>query len=404
MRLLFLSTWFPSPPINGAKLRINNLLTYLTANHDVDLFTYVNTLDPAIVERELPMWQQRCVNVNTVPLPAFDDTRAKLGYFSKYPRHLVARHDAKLEQSLREILKASQYDAVITSEVGPASGISYYSGRLASEMNAPQVLDCLEVGTYLNAIDPTLPLSKRLPRTFTWRKTKAYLQTLLQKFALTTVPSDLEKQIIADIVDQDVVVETVPHSLDLSRLTFSEQSAQAAETLVYSGSLTYAPNKEAVVWFLEEIFPSILVKRPNVTLKVLGATADLDVAYWESRRPVKFIGLVEDVRPFIWEASVNIVSLLSGSGTRLKIMESLALGTPIVSTAKGAEGLLITPEAHYLQANTAADFANSVLRLLSDADLHSTLRSAGRQVVEEKYERDAVGKQFETLLERVVTT
>ncbi len=404
MRLLFLSTWFPSPPINGAKLRINNLLTYLTAHHDVDLFTYVNTLDPDIVARELPMWQQRCAMVQTVPLPTFDAKRAKLGYFSKYPRHLVARHDAELEASLRNIMQATKYDAVITSEVGPASGISYYAGRLADAVAAPQVLDCLEVGTYLNAIDPSLPLTTRLPRTLTWRKTKTYLQTLLQKFALTTVPSDLEKQIIADIVDEDVAVETVPHSLDLSRLTFADTSAQTAETLVYSGSLTYAPNKEAVVWFLEEIFPSILAVRPNVTLKVLGATADLDVAYWESQRPVKFIGLVEDVRPYIWDASVNIVSLLSGSGTRLKIMESLALGTPIVSTSKGAEGLLITPEEHYLQANTATDFSSAVVRLLDDATLHDKLRSAGRTVVEEKYERDAVGKQFESLLEHVVTT
>ncbi len=402
MRLLFLSTWFPSPPINGAKLRINNMLTYLTEQHDVDLFTYVNTLDPALVERELPYWETRCDHVETVPLPAFNATRAKLGYASKYPRHLVARHDAALEARLRTLVSTTQYDAVITSEVGPASGISYYAGRLAAEIKAPQVFDCLEVGTYLNAIDPELPLTKRLPREFTWRKTKSYLQGLLEKFALTTVPSDLEKDIINDVVGHGLRVETVPHSLDLSRLTFGDAAATEPDTLVYSGSLTYAPNKEAVVWFLEEIFPLILTKRPNARLKVLGATADLDVAYWEAQRPVTFVGLVEDVRTYIWNSQVNIVSLVSGSGTRLKIMESLALGTPVVSTSKGAEGLLITPEAHYLQANSATEFADCVLRLLEDPNLHTTLRAAGRQVVEEKYERDAVGKQFDALLESVI--
>jgi glycosyltransferase involved in cell wall biosynthesis len=176
----------------------------------------------------------------------------------------------------------------------------------------------------------------------------------------------------------------------------------APDTLIYSGSLTYHANYAAVDFFLRDIFPIIRAQRPGARLTVTGRLDGVPTERLSQQPGVTFTGYLDDIRPLIAGSMVNIVPLRSGGGTRLKILESLALGTPVVATPKGAEGLDLVPGRDLLIADQPADFAQAVLSLLADPDLRQTLRHNGRTAVEARYDFARIGESFCEFVESVV--
>ena len=188
-------------------------------------------------------------------------------------------------------------------------------------------------------------------------------------------------------------ISTVPNGIDLARYAGDFGPLQA-DTLVYAGSLTYQPNFDAVSFFVREIFPRIRAKRPNARLLVTGSLDGVDRASLPDTAGVEFTGYVDDVRPTIARSWLSIAPLRAGGGTRVKILESLALGTPVVATRKGAEGLDLMPGRDLLVADDPAEFAAAVVRVLDDEALRNTLGCQGGQAVAAKYGWDTIGQQF----------
>jgi glycosyltransferase involved in cell wall biosynthesis len=141
---------------------------------------------------------------------------------------------------------------------------------------------------------------------------------------------------------------------------------------------------------------------PKVRLQVIGDTGNAQLEKWLIDEGVTFTGLIQDVRPNIAKSWLTIVPLRFGAGTRLKIIESLALGTPVVSTSKGAEGLDVINGKNILLADTPSDFANAVLGVLKNRDLRESLSREGRNLIVEKYSSSSMGIKFNSLLEKVV--
>jgi glycosyltransferase involved in cell wall biosynthesis len=172
-------------------------------------------------------------------------------------------------------------------------------------------------------------------------------------------------------------------------------------TLVFNGALTYSANYDAMRYFLSEIHPRIRREESAVSLTITGSTAGVDLSALPLDRSVHLSGQVEDVRPLVAGASVCVVPIRQGGGTRLKILEAMALGTPVVATAKAAEGLAVTPEEHILIADDPAGFTAQVLRLLRDPALRQRLARDARRLVEGTYDWPAIGRQFTQLVETV---
>jgi len=397
MKLLFLSSWFPYPPINGAKIRIYNLLRSVAKKHQVTLVSFVNTLPWEQVESEVKFIEEFCARVIAIPRPTPNRARYTLGYFSPLPRHLVSTYSEKAMQTIRDIVARDEFDVLVSSEVGDGSGMAYYASKV---VGCPKILDCLEVAVYVDRL--SVPSTfQRFRNYLTWLKGKAYLRDLLTSFDICTVPSSLEQSYVSRLATSRTRLEVVPHSLDLEYLDFRQDDCKKLDSLVYNGALSYFPNKDAVQFFLTEIFPVIRQAIPTVELKVLGDPDDFDVPGWQKRCAVRFLGHLRDVRHEISTACVNIVPLRHGSGTRLKIVESMALGTPVISTSKGAEGLDVTPEENILIADAPAEFAAQTIRLLRDPALRKRLAENGRRLVEEKYDWRVIGARFNELVESV---
>ena len=176
-------------------------------------------------------------------------------------------------------------------------------------------------------------------------------------------------------------VSLLPNGVDVSNYDIGDVEPQK-NTLIYNGAITYNANYDAVQFFLREILPIIQSEIPQVKVKITGKTTGVDLDSLPLNENVIFTGYVSDIRPVIKSSTVCIVPLQVGGGTRLKILEALALGTPVVTTSKGAEGLDMQPGRDLLVADSPADFARAVVRVVNEPELRDQLRVNGRKAVE----------------------
>ena len=210
-------------------------------------------------------------------------------------------------------------------------------------------------------------------------------------------------------------------------LPIYEDKQRDADVIIFSSLLKYQANLEGLRYFCEKIFPFIKKSRPDIKLVVTGDYGNLPIDDLHNDKNIEFVGYVDNVKKEISKASVTIVPLRVGSGTRFKILESMALGTPVVSTSMGAEGIegLIQVASHKSQVTLARrggsqtsevtsdqeniwisddpeDFAKGVLTLLSDSQLAGILSRNGRKLIEERYGWDNIGKKMGEFIEKVV--
>jgi polysaccharide biosynthesis protein PslH len=168
--------------------------------------------------------------------------------------------------------------------------------------------------------------------------------------------------------------------------------------LIFSGSFRYRPNYQAMLWFLEKVYPLVLEHVSDTQLLITGDHADLPLPMTKN---VQLTGHVKDIKSLIAACDVSIVPIWNGGGTRLKILEAMALGTPVVSTSKGAEGLLAVESKQILIADEPETFASDVIHLLLDRQFNRQIASNARQLVKEQYDTEQMMPKFLQLIEKV---
>jgi glycosyltransferase involved in cell wall biosynthesis len=198
-------------------------------------------------------------------------------------------------------------------------------------------------------------------------------------------------------------VSPVPTGVDIDYFARPGNAASESD-LVFVGSMDYMPNVDGILYFVREILPLIRARRPDCTLTVVGRKPPREIEALGERDPgIRITGTVPDVRPYLWGASVSIVPLRVGGGTRLKIYESMAAGTAVVSTAIGAEGLLVHPPSDCRLADEPGAFAEECIRLLENTGERNAVAAAGHALVKSRFSWDQVCHEFEEILEQART-
>jgi len=170
--------------------------------------------------------------------------------------------------------------------------------------------------------------------------------------------------------------------------------------IVFIGRMDYHANVDAVQWFCRDVLPRVRHMKPDVLLQIVGGHPTGAVLRLVAPGAVEVTGFVPDVRPYLLQASAVVVPLRIGGGTRLKILEALAMGKAVISTALGAEGLEAMGRRDLLIANSAEQFADEVVAVLADPDLRSRLGAAGRRLVVQKYDWNEIVRKLEQIYER----
>ncbi|MBL8136151.1 MAG: glycosyltransferase [Acidobacteria bacterium] len=387
MNVFALSTWSPYPLVNGSTLRVYHLLRALAARHAVDLVAF--SAPGAPTAAEVAHLREFCRAVTILPRSPFEPVASTVnGLLTMTPRSLVATDDPEVRA-----LVASR---AATADV--AVGFALSAARYLTGVACPAVFEDAEPRQIEGLAAQAGSRSQRLRRRLTWWKHARYLRRLAHQMAAVTVVSEQERESMVRLGADASRLHVVPNGADAADLTHPRPAAAPAR-LVYPGAVTYRPNLEAVAWLLAEVLPHVQAVRPDVELWVTGDTGRVDLEQWAGRTGVRFTGRLPDVRDAVGAAAVAVVPLRTGGGTRLKILEALALGTPVVSTRKGAEGLAVSDGEHVLLGDDPAAFAAAVLRVLAEPGLAARLSAAGRALVARHYTWDAIGRQFLDVLE-----
>lgn len=387
MRILFLSRWYPYPADNGSKLRVLSLIKRLAAEHQLSLISFY---DVSNGQPDTAALNPYCQEIIPVPRKDFDpeSLQSRLGFFSMTPRSVLDTYSPGIEQAIQESLQREKYDLVIASQFDMALYADCWRPL-------PAVFEEVEVGVYLDQVEQAEKLSGRLRTGLTWWKHRRYLASLLDKFSACTVVSEQEARLLEKINPKLTNLSVIPNCVDLQDYsTIHEEPEQ--NTLIFTGSFRYEPNYEAMVWFVEKVFPALLKSAPEVRLIITGDHAGRKLP---SNEHVTLTGYLPDIRTAIARAWVSLAPIHSGGGTRLKILEAMALKTPVVATTKGAEGLDLSAGKHLMIVDEPEAFAEACLDVLKSRELRAKLADNAFQVLQAQYSWQSVMPRFLRLVD-----
>ena len=226
-----------------------------------------------------------------------------------------------------------------------------------------------------------------------WRKLLAFEQRWVRRFSVCVAVSERDAAMLREM-SPATQVHVVPNGVD-SRSFALQTNQRDAETLLFFGTLSYGPNVEGLIWFCQDVLPIVRASKPDVVLEVVGLNPPPRVAELGELPGIHVTGFVPDIRPKLWSATTCVVPVLAGGGTRLKILEALAAGCPVISTTVGAEGLELMDGKHLLIADDPKEFARDVVALLESDALRHRLAEGGRRAVAEKYDWQQIAPRLE---------
>ena len=392
MNILFLSRWFPYPQDNGSKIRIHNILTNLAKSNDVTLVSFV---DQAGINPDSYRQYSKVSNIEVVPWKPYSSgsLKAILGLFKSTPRFILDTYSLEMDSLIRNIIKQSNFDLICASQLSMASYFSCFGG-------IPAIFEELELGLFLGQAEKSNNLFKRFRHNLTWLKLRQYLSRLLDSFIGCTVVSDQERKLfVQNFPLHQQKVEIIPNCVQLKDYEHIKANPTPNQ-LIFTGSFRYHANYEAMLWFIREIFPIILEQLPDTKLIITG---DHNNQSLPSIKNIILTGYIEDIKPVIASAWVSIAPLLVGGGTRLKILEAMAIGVPVVSTSKGAEGLDVNHGEHMFIADSSDEFANQVIAILRNRDLRDHLVTNAKHLIKEKYNWENANKHFLQMIEQAIS-
>lgn len=403
MNILFISQIVPYPPHGGVLQRGYNLLREIGQHNDVHLLAFIHpeTLGtPELVEESRYELLKHCTSVQYFPLWPKQSIAHKVAAFSiglLYPRpfSVLAHMSAAYRQEIRRILEVEAIDLLHVDTIGLAPYRKLATG-------IPCVL------THHN-IESRLMERRAEVETSTLRKYYIGLQARrLRIFEAEQSPLfDMNLMMSSnDEIDllriaPGVATAIIPNGVDISYFTPATENHELAA--IYTGGMNMYANKDAVLYFLRDIWPAILRRHPTAKFYAIGQDPPRELNEISQRDPSVIVtGFVDDVRPYVRKAAVYVVPLRVGGGTRLKVLDALAQGKAIVSTSVGCEGIGVTHGRDIYIEDDPVQFADRVTTLFADAEARRTLGTAAREIAVSSYGWTAIGTDLQRVYEDVV--
>jgi polysaccharide biosynthesis protein PslH len=403
LSILFVSQMPASPPRFGAQARVHGLMTQLARRHDLTAIMLVeNEFDAEECHRAM---QAYCREVVLVPNPYGQNGLSKRVL---QLRSLVSTRSFErlrvtlpsLQRTLDRVLHAQRFD-VVNLEF-PYLG--HYELRQAppGERVPPLVVDSHEIAYDLGRqfARAGANLCRRLYAGANWRKLRREeLGTYRDADGVYLCSPTDERRLLDQIPGARTAV--IPNAADVDYYQpRPTDPPQDGRTVLYFGLLSTVPNIDGVTHFVQDIWPRIAEVHLDARCKIIGGKAPSSLQNLRGPR-VELTGFVSDLRPHLAAAAAVVVPLRLGGGTRLKIVEAMAMGKAVVSTTLGAEGIEAIPGRDLLIEDEPADFAGAVNRLLADPDLPARIGQSARRLVVQRYSWSGAAQALEGFYRRI---
>ncbi len=398
MRLLWLSHLVPWPPRGGVLQRSYHLLREAAARHEVQLLALNQRAvlpTPDDVEAARAELRTFCASVEVHPIPA-DASRWRWasmvarGLLRSTPYDVNWLRSRAFADRARALAAGGDFDLVHVDTLGLHPYAAAFRG-------VPIALNHHNVESHMMARRAATAGRSPLRGVFALeaRKLARLEARACPAAAANLVVSSLDGDRLRAAVG-DVALAVVPNGVDLDFFRPPASAAPPARRLIFAGGMSWYPNREAVRFLVAEIWPALAAADPGWDLEVVGADPAPELlAAAERDRRISAPGFVDDVRPHLHRAAVYVCPIRDGGGTRLKVLDALAAGRPLVATRLAVEGLELAEEAHYLAAETPAEFVRQIRRLGDDPGTAAALAARGRAFVAERFAWPVVGRQLE---------
>lgn len=392
MKVLVLTQVLPHPPDSGPKVKTAAVLRHLGRAHEVTLASFTRGDQRADADRLRGVVRA----VHTVPMQrgaARDAWHLARSLLSGESFLMGRDARAGMSRLVGELLRGERFDIIHADQLNMAQyAVRGDHARILDAHNALWM-----VTERLAAKYPRGPRRLLLEREA--RLLERYEGKVCREFDGVLAVSEEDAAALRRAAAAAIDVEIVPIAIDTEATPVLPRAAGATR-LLHIGSLIWPPSVDGLLWFLREVLPRLRAARPDVAVDIVGANPPAEVAAWNGRDGVTVHGYVPDLRPLLSAAAMMVVPLRAGGGMRVRILEGLAHGVPIVTTAIGCEGIAVEDGRHLLIGDEPEAFAGAVLRLLGNAGLASALAGAGRVLVEERYDDRVACRAIDDLYRR----
>jgi glycosyltransferase involved in cell wall biosynthesis len=294
---------------------------------------------------------------------------------------------------LKELLRRKHYDVVVFEHLN-----SMLLGKICKRYSPKtiRIVDQHNVDHLLFKQEKGLQSKKNIKSYQRLKKLESNIHHYADFFFAC---SDKDKGLFEELNNNAIRGFVIPNGTKKVELSVFPNEKTNNKTLIFCGSLDYTPNINGLLWFYSKIWPQLIKAIPDIELTIIGRNGHHP--HYESLKNapgINFIGEVDDVTPYYHQNHIAIVPLLEGSGTRLKILEAMQMGNPVVSTTIGAEGIVVSHLKNILIADSANDFTNAIIKLLADNECSHTIAVNAKQMIAEYYVWDKIGELLKNTL------
>lgn len=399
MRVLFLTPQVPYPPRQGAALRNWGLISDLATRHEVAILSF---LSPGQSLEQADRLRAAC-RIETVPLAVrtFRD-RLRSMLTTRQPDMALRLASELYAQRLADWLTRESFDVVHVGGIEMAP----YLGVLEAARPRPLVvfdnLNCeylLQKQAFLTDLRAPARWPGAAYSFVQWRRLRRYEARVCRRADRVLAVSDADAAALRKLVP-GLDVAVVPNGVDTQVYrpdTPNPKPQISKDALVFTGTMDFRPNVDAVLWFARKVLSRVRAQVPEAHFLVVGQRPHRRLDELRGAPAVALTGWVEDARPYIAQAAVYVAPLRIGGGTRLKLLEAMSMGKPVVATRLGAEGYPVTDGRELLLADTPADFAAAVVALLRAPERRVELGRVARAFVEQQYDWRAIVPRVEAV-------
>jgi len=390
MNILYITQQIPYPLDSGGKIKSFSTIALLSKQHDVYLAAFI---EDEKEKKYLTPFKKRLrlkkISVVTHPLIVEKSYRQQLwmlarSLFTLRPYSVYKFWHPEMSRLVSSMEKSVRFDVVWIDHISMAQYFVPVRGRRS-------VLEMHNVEHIL--YERHRDFGHRMHwRMIFWLESLKYLwyqRRMIRQFDRVLTISQHDQQKLSEAIQSSFGRSTAQIEVFLPPVRdefFRVRRRPQPSTIMFMGLMTWYPNRRGVEWFIHEVFPTVQHFNPEVRLTIVGQ--------YSRRNPptktpgVRYVGHVQSVLPYLASTSLFIVPLQIGSGVRIKILEAMAAGVPIVSTTVGAEGIPVENGKHMLIADDAPSFARAVTRVLKDKKLRTTLAKNAKQFVRRMYGQD----------------
>ena len=400
MDILWLKTELLHPVDKGGKIRTYNMLKELKRHHRI---TYLTLDDGSAGAAERESALEYCHELVCVPYAPREKFTA--GFYSELlfnlasprPYAIKKYQSAQMRAEIVQRAASGEVDLVVCDFLAPA-------GNVPVALKCPTVLfqHNVEAMIWQRHYEVQSNPIKKSYLFAQWLKMSAFERKMCRRFDAVVAVSTEDREQMQNEYGVAAVFD-VPTGVDTNFFRPSGTEQPVAHNLVFTGSMDWLPNEDAISYFTEQVMPRIKREIPDVTLTVVGRNPYPSLLELARRDPsVVVTGRVDDVRPYMERAAAYVVPLRIGGGTRLKIYEAMAMEKAIVSTTVGAEGLPVKDGAELLLADTAESLAAAVIKILNDKALANALGTCAAKTVRENFGWARVAERFSNICDETL--